>query len=99
MAWESMVDDSKHFGRWLRSRRKLLDLTQHALAEQSLHLGRAADHKQSVTLALRTLGGIADCQGKVELNCMVSWQGVGSALYNSGAGRYSLADTDMVRRR
>jgi predicted ATPase/DNA-binding CsgD family transcriptional regulator/transcriptional regulator with XRE-family HTH domain len=33
------------------------------LAEQSLRLARAADHKQSIALALRTLGGIADCQG------------------------------------
>jgi predicted ATPase/transcriptional regulator with XRE-family HTH domain len=30
-----MVDDSKHFGRWLKQRRNLLDLTQHALAERS----------------------------------------------------------------
>jgi predicted ATPase/DNA-binding CsgD family transcriptional regulator/DNA-binding XRE family transcriptional regulator len=35
MSQESMVDDSKHFGRWLKQRRKLLDLTQHALAERS----------------------------------------------------------------
>jgi predicted ATPase/DNA-binding CsgD family transcriptional regulator/transcriptional regulator with XRE-family HTH domain len=36
------------------------------LAEQCLQLGRAADHKQSIALALRTLGGVADCQGNFE---------------------------------